>query len=65
MRFLINNEWCLVGKVNILVQTDRSIPPHAIMKRRKGGKGRQQDHREECGGVETEAVEAPALVCQM
>lgn len=51
--------------MNILVQTDRSIPPHAIMKRRKGGKGRQQDHREECGGVETEAVEAPALVCQM
>lgn len=55
----------LLGKVNIVVQTDRSIPPHAIMKRRKkpdGSKASYRDDREECGGVGSESVAAPAIV---
>jgi len=57
------------GKVNIIVQTDRTIPPMAIMKRRKkrdefGNEipANHGDHREECGGVGSDAVEAPMIV---
>lgn len=58
-----------VGKVNILVQTDRTIPPHAIMKRRKKKDANgniipssAKDAREECGGVGTDAVATPNIV---
>ena len=58
------------GKVNVLVNTDRTIPPHAIMKRRKkymyDAEGNliesRGDRRDNAGGVGTDAVEAPLMV---
>lgn len=57
------------GKVNRLMNTDKTIPPHAIMKRRKkydqAGNlitTQQVDKREECGGVGMDSVPTPAMV---
>lgn len=57
------------GKINVLINTDRTIPPHAIMKRRKkyDADGNlitspQGDKRDETGGVGTEATAAPTMV---
>lgn len=52
----------------MIIQTDRTIPPNAIMKRRKQKDAdgniieRTDDHREECGGVGSDAVDAPNIV---
>lgn len=58
------------GKVNVVVQTERTIPPNAVMKRRKKKDAYGniipsepgQDHREECGGVGSDAVATPNVV---
>ena len=54
----------VTGKVNVVVQTDRTYGPNTILKRRKPKDPSlaADDHRDNCGGVGSEAVKAPDMV---